>query len=252
MRFDDIVSATKGIPYMEPIKGRKLYDFILREKPRDCLELGTFHGVSACYIAGALQELGRGKLVTVDLVGSETFKPCVEDLLARTGLGPFVEVVREVHSYTWFLKKEIERHSADNNCAPAYDFCFIDGLKDWTVDGLAFTLADKLLREGGWVLFDDYDWTVEAAATIDPWTVGRKAGLSADEAAEPPIAKIFELLVMQHPDYSEFLVQDTSWAWAHKVHSPVRVARVEMVTPPHVFAYRAALSAGKRLVRRFG
>ena len=57
-----------------------------------------------------------------------------------------MQIVREVNSYNWFLKKQIEAQTKDGICEPCYDFIFIDGAKNWTIDGLAFFLADKLLR----------------------------------------------------------------------------------------------------------
>ena len=63
-------------------------------------------------------------------------------------------------TYTWFLKKQVEaRSDAAGNCEPLYDFCYLDGSKDWTTDGLAVVLIEKLLRPGGWLLMDDLDWT---------------------------------------------------------------------------------------------
>ena len=72
------------------------------------------------------------------------------------GLGHRVTIHREINSYTWFLKKKIAGQSANGKCEPCYDFCFIDGAKNWTIDGLAFFLVDKLLKADGWILFDDY------------------------------------------------------------------------------------------------
>jgi hypothetical protein len=34
-----------------------------------------------------------------------------------------------------------------------------NGPKNWTIDGAAFFMADKLMKAGGWIIFDDYDWT---------------------------------------------------------------------------------------------
>ena len=57
----------EGVPYTSPERGRELYDFVLRNKPARLLELGIAHGVSMCYMAAALDELGRGLVEGVDL-----------------------------------------------------------------------------------------------------------------------------------------------------------------------------------------
>src|SRR5687767_1495211 len=104
MKFDAIAAHLDGIPFTSPHKGRVFYDFIMDTRPEQCLELGFAYGVSSCYIAAALHELGRGHLTTVDLLrGLEWFNPPIETLLARTGLQSWVTVARENTSYTWFL-----------------------------------------------------------------------------------------------------------------------------------------------------
>ncbi|HEX7043378.1 MAG TPA: class I SAM-dependent methyltransferase [Burkholderiales bacterium] len=219
MRFDTLVRHLTKFHFevtIGPSQGRRLYDFILQQRPRDCLELGFAHGTSSCYIAAALDELGAGHLTSVDLEQAREWqKPSIEELLAETGLAPYVTVARERTSYNWFLKKRIEAQTTDDGCEPCYDFCFIDGAKHWTIDGFAFFLVDKLLRDGGWVLFDDLYWsrrrlTCEAMDYISFLPMGE------DERDSAHIDLVFRLLVLQHPDYVECRIENNAWAWARK------------------------------------
>lgn len=220
MDFETIRKHLDGIPFITAKQGRKIYDFVLAEKPQRCLELGIGHGVSSCYTAAALHAIGRGKLDSVDLIDALQWqKPSLEELLIRTGLSPLVTVHREKTSYTWYLKKVIEAQTVDGRCRPLYDFCFLDGCKNWTVDGFAFMLVDKLLRPGGWILFDDYLWTYDRHAdgrTVTDGIVHRELG--DDERTTPHIKLVFDYLVRQKPDYRDFKVEG-DWAWAHKVAS---------------------------------
>lgn len=208
-----------------PRNGERLYKFILKHRPQSCLELGFGHGSSACYVAGALDELGAGSLTAVDLEPARSWQtPSIEELLDATGLRERVTVVREATSYTWFLRRMIEEQSGPHGCDPAYDFCFIDGAKHWTVDGLAFFLADKLLHEGGWILFDDLGYTfrsmqVEGNTMVD---FINTAEMSNEELDTSHIDSVFRLLVMQHPEYGEFRIDDQWWGWAHKIRSTNR------------------------------
>ena len=221
MKFDEIRHHVEGIPYLSSQDGRVLYDFIVEKKPAECLELGFAHGVSVCYVAAALDELGAGHITAVDLNrGMEWQKPSIEYLLNKTGLGNYVTVARESLSYTWFLKKKIEECTAGHTCSPIYEFCYIDGPKNWTNDGCAFFLVDKLLKPNGYILFDDFSWTY---ADADEWSIRKleEAGIlvgemEKDESETPHVELIFKLLVMQHPDYAEFVVQNENWAWAQK------------------------------------
>ncbi|MES1926326.1 class I SAM-dependent methyltransferase [Salinisphaera sp. T31B1] len=218
MKFNDAAKVLDGIPHISRHSARVLYDFIRAEKPVDCLELGFAHGASSGYVAAALAANGQGHLTSVDLEASREFHTTIEQTLASLNLASMVTVCRELNSYNWFLKKQIEAQTTDDVCAPCYDFVFIDGSKNWTIDGLAFFLADKLLRPGGWILFDDYSWryadAIERGKTQSDGVSARD--LSPDQIDEPNVAAIFHLLVAQHPDYSRFQVQDDSWAWARK------------------------------------
>lgn len=231
MKFDAIARQLDGLQYTSPHKGRVFYDFIMDTRPEQCLELGFAHGVSSCYIAAALHELGRGHLTSVDLLGSKVwFDPTIETLLARTGLESYVTVARENTSYTWFLKKKIEEQTSGHVCVPCYDFCFIDGAKNWTHDGAAFFMVDKLLRTGGWIMFDDLWWSSameEARSGLKTAAGVPHEQLAEDEYREPHIEAIFRLLVMQHPSYSRFKVLDELLAMAQKTSGDTKQIRFE-------------------------
>lgn len=232
MKFNKTARLLEGIPHISKHSARGLYDFILTETPQKCLELGFAHGASSGYIAAALDELGHGHLTSVDIEASADFMPRMEDTIQKIGLAERVSIFREKNSYTWFLKKKIEEQTRDGQCVPCYDFIFIDGSKNWTIDGLAFFLADKLLRANGWILFDDYDWRYADAAargkdTADGITL---RSLPDDQIEQPNIRAIFELLVTQHPSYSNFQVQDNSWAWAQKTSGPGRIRHTRKST----------------------
>ncbi|MDA3920246.1 MAG: class I SAM-dependent methyltransferase [Salinisphaera sp.] len=218
MKFRKAAEQLANIPHISRHSALILYDFLIAQRPADCIELGFAHGAGSGYIAAALDELGAGHLTCVDLETSRDFTPTIEHTLDSLGLAARVSIHREINSYNWFLKKKIEEQTTEGVCTPCYDFVFIDGSKNWTIDGMAFFLADKLLRPGGWILFDDYDWRyADAQAKGKTATDGISIReLSADQIEQPNVAAIFDLLVVGHPDYANFKVQDKSWAWAQK------------------------------------
>jgi predicted O-methyltransferase YrrM len=223
VELERVKNGVKGIPWMSPQQGTIVYNHIRETRPELVLELGTAHGVSASYMAAALQENGRGRLVTVDR--AETgFEP--GRLLGDLGLTGWVEVVvREDSSYNWFLKEQIAANSdEDGNCEPIYDFCYLDGAKNWTIDGLAGLLVEKLLKPGGWLLLDDLEWSYDSSPSGAP----PPFPLSPAERSEPHVRAIFDLLLRQHPNFTEFVVQDGNWGWAHK--SPSTTRRYEVTT----------------------
>jgi hypothetical protein len=161
----------------------------------------------------------------VDLEPARNWQiPSIEELLEATGLQKRVTVVREATSYTWFLRRMVEKHSGSNGCDPAFDFCFVDGAKHWTVDGLAFFLVDKLLSQGGWILFDDLGYTFRSMQAEGYTVVDfiNTVEMSDEELDTPHIDSVFRFLVMQHPEYGEFRIEDQWWGWAHKIRTTNR------------------------------
>jgi predicted O-methyltransferase YrrM len=247
MRFDDVAAAVAGIPFMTPELGRRVYDHVRETRPERALELGTAHGVSAAYIAAALEAGGAGELTTVDH-GGVAYDPSPEEVLARAGLAHRVTVVREYSSYNWFLKREIEAASdGSGNCEPRYGFCYLDGSKNWNIDGLAVILIEKLLKPGGWLLMDDLEWTYESNPWIVPGGEGKPLGpMSESERTEPHLLAVFELIVKQHPSFTRFIREDAWYGWAQK--QPGEPRRYELASSRPL----GALLAGelRRLRRR--
>jgi predicted O-methyltransferase YrrM len=247
MRFAEVRRVIGGVPFITPEHALDLYNLILRERCEQILELGIAHGTATCYMAAALEELGSGRVTAVDLRDAD-FTPAAEEQLERSGLQRYADVVRMHTGYTWFLHDEIRRQSTEGVCRPKYDLCIIDGPKNWTIDGCAFFLVDKLLKTGGWIIFDDYAWTYAAADASRTATDGiSHRALSEEERTTPHIREVFELLVMQHPHYSNFVVYDhQDWAMAQKVPS----AGEKTFTVRHRSEYGDLLSRVKQLTRR--
>lgn len=55
--------------------------------------------------------------------------------------------------YNWDLMKLVSNNEKDNTL---------------TIDGFAFVLIDKLLKVGGYIEFDDYEWTIGTSPTCSP------------------------------------------------------------------------------------
>lgn len=208
MGIDEIREKVEGIPHMSFIEAKVVTKVILDNKFQNILELGFRHGVSTCYMAGALDDLGRGKITTIDLIGARIAEPNIDHLLGILGLDKYVTVFYEPTSYIWRLMKMLEEDPS-----PRFDFCYIDGAHNWFTDGFAFFLVDRLLKPGGLIIFDDLDWTYESSPT---WkNLPQTECMPQDEKSTPQIRRVYELLVKHHPAYGEFMEKD-GWAYARK------------------------------------
>lgn len=247
MDFETVAAAVEWVPepHIPVAQGRVIYEHVRKTKPAHVLELGTAHGVSAAYIAAALDANGDGHLTSVDSSHFTWRHPTPAELLEATGLHDRVSLDRSYSTYTWFLKEQVDARSDDaGNCEPLYDFCFLDGQKNWTVDGLAVVLIQKLLRPGGWLLLDDLGWTYSALTTRHHyWT--DVAALSERERTEPHLRAVFELIVKQDPRFTELRIQDEWWGWARK--GPGEPRRLTLDTTRSLRSY---VVAGMRFMMR--
>ena len=251
MRYEAVNEKVKGIPFIKEVNARKLYEFIIKNRPSHVLELGVAHGTASCYIAAALDEIGKGKLTCVDLLAvKDAFKPSVEKQITELNLNKFVDIHRMQSGYNWFLHNEIRSSSENpqNICIPKYDLIIIDGPKNWTIDSSSFFLADKLLRENGWIIWDDYNWTYAQADSKREVTDGiTHRSLSNDELSIPHIREIFHLLVMQHPHYGKFIIQEEGdWVWAMKTNQEIKSIRYTTSRP----IVSRLLKGLKRLIKK--
>jgi predicted O-methyltransferase YrrM len=215
MDIDKVAERLAGIPYTTPDMGRELYDFVQKEKPERILELGFAHGTSTCYLAAALDELGRGQIVTMDRRSAADREPNLETLLDELGLARYVTPVYAERSFTWELHHLIDRYEE-----PIFDFVFNDGGHHWDVAALSFFLTDRLLRPGGWMLFDDLEWTIAGSPEVRdrPWAKQRPR----DERETAQVGEVFRLLVQRTPEYPvTHTTREGRWGWARKDPRPL-------------------------------
>lgn len=239
MKPEQVRSELGDVPHMSLEQGRTLWEFLVRNKLSDCLELGFFHGTSSAYIAGAIDEQGGGSLVSIDLAYTRTLEPNIEETLKRVGLRRYCTLFFEETSYVWRLM-----HFLQENPNPRFDFCYLDGAHTWFVDGFACLLVERLLRPGGWIVFDDLDWSyannlseqamVGLSKQLPRALVESIRNMPEEERQTKQIRQIYELLVKPSPAFSEFK-EDQQWAYARKrpnAANDVPTVRREIVTVP--------------------
>lgn len=213
MEFNQVASIIENVPHMTRKQGEIIYSLINKSNITSILELGFAHGTSACYMAAALNEKGGGKIITIDREEAKQRDPSIFELLEKTGLEKYVQLIFANKTYNWELMKLIEANTIDGVCKPLFDFCFIDGSHNFEIDCAAFFLADKLLKPGGYLLLDDLFWSYESSASLKNTDFVKQ--MADDERKIPHMKKLFDLVIMQHSGYTDFKVEGT-WAWARK------------------------------------
>jgi predicted O-methyltransferase YrrM len=254
VHFDEVATLLHGVPYIRPREARALYEFVLEGDVNEILELGFAHGASTSYMAAALDERKSGRITTMDLHGARARWPNLEEIVEKTGLGSYIEAVY-CDTYTWELMKLIERQTRGSICEPMFDFCYVDGAHTWDTDGFAFFLVEKLLRPGGWLLFDDLHWSVSSDPSL--MAMPHFAAMPEEHRRTCQIGKVFGLLVCQHPGFESVRVDD-NWGWARKKpgensHASVQPDILEKVYGSTIRrdAELLALRIAQKALRRF-
>ncbi len=213
MKFNQVTEILHNIPHMTAKQGEIVYSLVKNTNIANVLELGFAHGVSTQYMAAAFDEKGYGQITSIDRHEAKDRKPNIFELLKTSKLDKYINLIFANETYNWELLNLINANTKDGVCQPLYDFCFIDGSHNFQIDCAAFFLADKLLMPGGMLLLDDLFWTYESSASLKDSDFVKC--MSEDERTIPHIKKLFDLIVTQHPDYTDFRVEGT-WAWARK------------------------------------
>ena len=109
--------------------------------------------------------------------------------------------IHPLQNYNWDLVRLI----AENNVQ--FDYCYLDGSHDLTIDGLAFFLLDRLLKPGGYIEFDDYNWTFGKSPSCSPYPPVNntlfKERYTNQQINTPHVKLIVDFLVKSHDNYTE-------------------------------------------------
>ncbi len=223
---------------LEERTSRAIYDHIVSTGATRCLELGTGYGSTTCVMAAALDEIGEGRVTTVDTL--ERTPIGIRDLAKHTGLADFIDPVNA--RYDWYLRGLVERQTSANRCEPCLDFCFLDGAHEWNPDALAAFLATKLLRAGAWLALDDLNFKLRGC---QPGWETTFADRSEEELDHYQVREVFDLVLRQHQDLGEFTVADGGrTGWARKAGGTKTPWRpIGRSLDPETLAWRATYSA---------
>jgi predicted O-methyltransferase YrrM len=209
--FDSVTANFGDLKYMDERRAKFLRDFIIENDVSDVLEIGFHKGKSSAYFAAALEDRGKGHLVTIDKARAKKLSPNIHDVVTTLGLSHRVTPIFAERSHTWELAKMVR-----TNPRPQFDMCYFDGGHTWDVTGFGFVLVDMLLSPGGWIIFDDLDWTISKSLVRTPARAHQYRSYSNDEREAPGVRMVFELLV-PHLGYINLREEKRfSWGIARK------------------------------------
>jgi predicted O-methyltransferase YrrM len=131
-----------------------LYGLVKAMKPSVVVEIGSARGRSACFMAAALKENGKGKLYAIDPHTTTAWNDCdsvdtyevLLDNLDRSGVREYVEVLRSTSD------------AVSSNWTSPIDLLFIDG--DHSYEGVKHDWEQfaSFMQPHGAVVFHDTLW----------------------------------------------------------------------------------------------
>lgn len=127
-----------------------LHNFVLERKPRLCVEIGMAYGVSTLSILSALQKTNSGNLISIDpYIGwpSGRIVALHQVALARA---------ESMHSHWHECSYTALPRMLEQGMKP--DLIYIDGNHNFDYVFTDAFYADKLLRVGGVIAFNDCGW----------------------------------------------------------------------------------------------
>jgi predicted O-methyltransferase YrrM len=126
--------------------GKLLYNLILQHHFKKTLEVGLAYGLSTLFMCQALKDNGAGLHTAIDPIQTTAWHSIGLLNVERANLQ---EVFRffEAHSYETLP----QLYARDEQ----FDFAFIDGSHLFDLTLIDFFYIDKLLRVGGYFVFDD-------------------------------------------------------------------------------------------------
>lgn len=196
MTAEEVLARIKKTPTIGLKRARIFYDFITANNLQTGLAVGLSRFGSIASIAGALQDLDFGSLIAMDVISAHNLKPALDETLQRLGLASLVQVYYEPRSVNWRLMKLLEASRYES-----YDFCYLNGIPTWYEAGLAFCLIERLLKPGGWVVFEELHFTYRDSRLRERIRVEQ---MTEEEQACPQVERVFELLVEANPHFCSF------------------------------------------------
>jgi predicted O-methyltransferase YrrM len=129
-------------------EGQALYELLLRENLERTLEIGLGNGLSCLFFCQAHEVRGRGQHTAIDPWQSARFKSVGLLNVQRAGLDGRLRFLEG------FSHEVLPRLAAQRE---VIDFAFIDGRHVFDYVLVDFFYIDQLLREGGYLAFDDLE-----------------------------------------------------------------------------------------------
>jgi predicted O-methyltransferase YrrM len=178
---------------------KRVVDLYQKEQPDVYVEVGAYEGYTAQHILKHAKD--GAKVYLLDF--AERAPKILNNLtgLVRKEVEVFFVGNSDLmyDSYNWSLSLMIDE-------GVEIDFAFIDGAHTLAHDGLAFALIDVMLKPGGVVCFDDYDWSIDRSGFCNGESFAQTdEQYTPDQQRDLQVERVVRQLVRTRDDYEEII-----------------------------------------------
>lgn len=197
--IQDVKNVVGRFPYMEYVEAEAFDAIIKANNVKSILEIGTFHGVSTCYLGASVSQNG-GNILTIDLFYNKNRTPHITSFIKELKADN-ISYIESVDGAQFEMLKMIKKNML-------FDMIYIDGDHFFENALGMFCIADVLLKSKGVLVMDDIEWNTEKAIknTKSYSEEIRKKYLSkSDERKQiKDVGEVWDNVIKRHPSYHDF------------------------------------------------
>ncbi|WP_339756941.1 class I SAM-dependent methyltransferase [uncultured Hoeflea sp.] len=156
-------------------------------------EIGVGFGATTLEVAKAFDN--RGEIHLFDFV--ESANELKSDLanLGYCNIHAHGNTQKYWDSYHWSLAALLKQGVSER-----FDIMYIDGAHTYLHDALAFFMCDRLIKVGGVIVFDDWNWKFEQSAYMKRT---RHEYMTPEQESSCQVGYVIDTLVKNHIGYEE-------------------------------------------------
>lgn len=169
-------------------------------KPIRIAEIGIDRGATTKEV---IKLLSSGDIY--DLYDRDTCKFAVslEELKAKSNctVNFYPNSPKLFDSYAWTIAKQLYEIRRSEGDPLIWDAVYLDGAHTFPVDAPTTCCIKEMIRKGGYIVFDDMNWTLAKSPTCN--NESHRAIFTTEQMEEAQVRMIVDLLVRSDPRFRE-------------------------------------------------
>ncbi len=180
-------------------------------EPLDVAEIGVGIGATSVEIVRTMN--GCGRLYLFDFIDKvNNLKKDLDGVSFANGLR--IEAHgnsrQRYNSYAWTLSKLLQSAVVSGDTLGLFDVVFLDGAHTFHHDAAACAVLKELVRENGFIVFDDMYWSFSKSSTMNPTkNPAIKEDYTDEQLVQPHVEIIVDCLMRTDPRFKQIFLSDT-------------------------------------------